>query len=243
MNIIISGPIRPSISHFLRNIQNIRENFTNCKIYLCTWKTYKSGGTLDRQDDPSIEIKDDDTNNLKLAVDYLLLLDEPSNDEIDSLVNAKTRQQSMLPINDEFSILSKYNIYKMFWSIKKIIDFIDDNNLISPDEVTIRYRTDLHLNIDMNEITDLNNYYLINRISSGVNFDDWFGISKYDNIKKIWYFNDIEEYNTYVSSSWNAEDIVKNKVIRNNIQYKYLDSCSDVYLIRDSKIWGYEKYF
>jgi hypothetical protein len=243
MNIIISGPLRPSISQFLHNLENIRSNFTDCKIYLSTWKSYKSGGTMNREDDPTLEINNDEIRLLQKKVDCLLLLDEPTIEEIDNIVYVKTKQQSALPSDHAFNILAKYNIYKMFFGIKKIIDFIDENNLISSDEIVVRYRTDLHLNININEIIDIDKYYLIDRKSSGVSFDDWFGISKYENIKKIWYFENIEEYNKYVLASWNAEEIVKNKVINNNIDYKYLESCSDVYLLRNEKVWGYDKYF
>lgn len=243
MNIILSGPLRPSIEHFLENVKNIKSNFPNCRIFLSTWKTYKSGGTLNRLDDPSIDIKDDDIKSIESVVDYLLLLDEPSNNEIDNIVDVKTKQQSSFPVNDEWNILSTYNIYKMFWGIKKMVEFIDDNKILKQDDIVVRYRTDLHLNINIDEIKDKNIYYLISRESSGVSFDDWFSISNYNNFKKVWYFENIDEYKKYILISWNVEDIIKNRVINNDINYKYLEKCSEVYLVRNDKIWGREKYF
>ncbi len=243
MNILISGPLRPSVSVFIENLKNVRKNFPGSKIFLSTWKSFKSGGTFNREDDKSKIIENEEFEVIRKSVDHILILDEPENHEILKKIKSRTQQQLKFPETDEWNMLSTCNIYKMFLGIRLLTEYIDRNNLINRDEFVCRYRTDLYLNFDIQEIRNNENYYVIARETSGVQFDDWFCVCNYENFKKVWTFESDLEYDNYVSTSWNVEDIIKNKVLNNKIKYTYLNKISEVYLIRDEKIWGKTKYF
>jgi hypothetical protein len=230
MNIFLTGPLRPNIDSFSKNLKNIRKNFPGCQIFLATWKYIED-----------VVITEIEVQKLKDVIDHLLIIDEPKDDDISSLIKAKTRQQSNLPVDDAFNILATYNIYKMFFAIKKLVEYVDQKEILKNCDIVVRHRTDLYIDLDIEVFKDINSYYLYNRESSGVSFDDWFSISSYDNFKKVWYFNNTEEYENYLSKSWNAEDIIKNKVLDNKINYVYLN-IKEVYLMRDPKIWKTDKY-
>jgi hypothetical protein len=244
INILMSGPLRPNPETVIQNILKLRNKFNNCNIVLSTWTSYRSGGSFDghRDDeDPLIEISVEDIEKIRNVVDELIISDEPTNQEIALKIKARTKQQRTLPDSDLWSKLSTVNIYKMFYGIKKMVEFIDFKNLLYPDDIVIRCRTDLFTNLNLNiEELDLNYYYLINRIGSGVEFDDCFSISNFSNFKKVWYIVDDEIYQQYIEKSWNAEDVVKNRVLDNQLSYKYLEA-KEYYIIRNDKIWGTDK--
>jgi hypothetical protein len=229
MNIFLTGPLRPNIDSFFLNLENIRKNFPGCQIFLSTWKYIED-----------VLISEVEVQKLKDAVEYLLILDEPKNEEVNNLVKSKTIQQSSLPSDDAFNILATYNIYKMFFAIKKLVEYVEQKKLLKDDDFVVRYRTDLYLDLGVNKISDINTYYLYNRDSNN-SFDDWFSVSSYNNFKKVWHFKNLEEYETYLSKSWNAEDIIRNKILDNKINHSYLD-INEAYLIRDPKVWKTDKY-
>lgn len=229
MNIFLTGPLRPNIDSFFLNLENIRKNFPGCQIFLATWKYIED-----------VVISEMEIQKLKDAVEYLLILDEPKNDDINDLIKARTRQQSSLPLDHAFNILATYNIYKMFFAIEKLVEYLEQKKLLKDDDFVVRYRTDLYLDLGVNNISDINTYYLYNRDSNN-SFDDWFSVSSYNNFKKVWQFKNLKEYETYLSKSWNAEDIIRNKILDNKINHSYLD-INEAYLIRDPKIWKTDKY-
>jgi hypothetical protein len=229
MNIFLTGPLRPNIDLFSKNLENIKKNFPNCKVFLSTWKSIE--GLL---------ISESDIQLLRDSVNHLLILDEPKNEEVNNLIKSKTIQQLSLPIDDAFNILATYNIYKMFFGIKKLVEYVEEKKLLKDDDFVVRYRTDLYLDLGVNVFSDINTYYLYNRDSNN-SFDDWFSVSSYNNFKKVWYFKNLEEYEKYLSKSWNAEDIIKNKVLDNKINHSYLD-INEAYLMRDPKVWKTDKY-
>lgn len=230
MNIFLTGPLRPNINSFFLNLENIRKNFPGCQIFLATWEYIED-----------VVISEIEVQKLKDVVDHLLIIQEPKNDYISELIKARTRQQSSLPVDDTFNILATYNIYKMFFAIEKLVEYVDQKEILKDDDIVVRHRTDLYIDLYIEEFKDINSYYLYNRESSGVSFDDWFSICSYNNFKKVWLFNSTEEYENYLSKSWNAEDIVKNKVLDNKIKFIYLN-IKEVYLMRDPKIWKTDKY-
>lgn len=203
IHILISGPIRPSIN-YLNHLIKIIKSFINfeTKLYLCYWN--------------EININ----NNLIKNIDYFFPEIEPNNDFLFQIIKSRTIQQQQSKLEDWTP-----RMFKMFYGIKLMIDNINFNKLIHNNDIILRVRTDLF--IDSCVISSLhqllnninsNSYYLCPRMS-GNNSCDWFGISTFEIFKKIWYFNNINEYNKIIQNVYNAESIIKYKSNLLNIKF------------------------
>jgi hypothetical protein len=162
VNILISGPLRPTVDTTLYCIENIKEQFPEATLYLSTWSGQEH------------------IERVKNIVDYYIETDEPTPNELSSNKF------------NNFSHVSFYNYQRMFIGINRLFDFIDAGKLIDEKDIVIRLRTDAFVKIEENtidiiKITDFSNLYLLNlRHTSGVKFCDWFGISSYRNMKLTW---------------------------------------------------------
>jgi hypothetical protein len=197
INLLITGPLRPNISY----INYLITQFTNLieydiQIFLCCWKNN------------NIEY------NLIKGVDHLLIEEEPCDEIIFKNITSRTKQQNNIYPNIEHWTP---RIYKMFFGIKKLTEYIDINKLIIDDDIVLRIRTDLFIescnkiqfnNLINNLINDSNNN-IYNRIRK--HHCDWFTISSYNNFKKLWYIENDIIYNNIIKHLFNAEDIIRYK--------------------------------
>lgn len=199
IKVLISGPIRPNIKYVNYLIEYIKNMINqDITIFLCYW------------DNEKIE------KSMFKYVDYILNEKEPEDEEIFSNIKNRTIQQRQLGTIEHWTP----RIYKMFYGIRKLVDFIDDKCLIEKNNVVIRIRTDLYINnYNMNSFN-----YLLNNINENTIYNrirkhtcDWFSISNYDIFKKIWYINNDYDYNIIINKLFNAEDIVTYKSRINNI--------------------------
>jgi len=125
INLLITGPLRPNISY----INYLITQFTNLieydiQIFLCCWKNN------------NIEY------NLIKGVDHLLIEEEPCDEIIFKNITSRTKQQNSIYPNIEHWTP---RIYKMFFGIKKLTEYIDINKLIIDDDIVLRIRTDLFI--------------------------------------------------------------------------------------------------
>lgn len=224
MKIFISGPIRPTKNSVIDCIKNAREQFPDSEIFLSVWNSdYETGGCYEKEH----------LEDMSSLVDHFILSEEPSDDFIkDNIINCSKVKHLMT--NTTWGHTAIFGIYRSHVGLKKIFDYIEDNNLCKDEDICVRYRTDLIVKFSGDHITEIseeatNKYLVYKSLCSGVSFNDWFGISNYKNMKTAWYFLNIEdttsvEFNNYlnkVSSSYNAESIIKNNLTDNNIMISY----------------------
>ncbi len=251
MKIFISGPIRPTKNSVIECVKNAREQFPNSEIYLSVWDSnYENGSQYESE-----ELKE-----LSSLVEHFILSTEPSDDFIrENIINVSYKGNSTvqhLMTNTTWGHSAIYGIYRSHVGLKKIFDYIEENNLCKEDDICVRYRTDLIVKFSGNHISEIseeakNNYLVYNSLCSGVNFNDWFAISNYKNMKTAWYFPKIEdvrnvEFDNYlhkISKSYNAESIIKNNLLDNNIEISYFPRVKfpknvlDIYKIDESQLF------
>lgn len=208
VHLLFSGPIRPNIEcvKYVYNKYNTQfKEFDNLNIitYLSTWKT----------DNISEE-------ELKMLFEHVVIEDEASNEYIYSIITERTIQQRQNRDLESWTL----GLYKQFQGIKNLIKYINNKNLIQNNEIVLRIRLDMVFEVDkiiweqmFNTLHVRSNIYYVNFLTGCGNYSDWFGVTTYENLKKIWYFNGLHEFNTYIKNSYNVEYIVKNRATANKI--------------------------
>ena len=210
VKVFMSGPIRPSEEAVLEVIQTLRRQLQDCVIFLSTWES------------PNV-------SRIKDAVDYYFESPEPRNEDIANVVTERTRQQRELGLSDE-TPGCKYALYKMLYGVENVCKlatpYIEDTDIV------MRIRTDSVFLFSPGYVETLlshaNNSYIARK---GDGFD-WFCITTFANLKRIWCFSSLKEYNNSVYKSWNPEEVIQRRV---HIPIVYLDpSMSEYYIIREN---------
>ena len=207
IHIFISGIIRPNINYLNFLSAKIKYLFSsfNIKLYLLTW------------DNQNIN-----KENI-IGFDYIFFEPEPTDEYIYNNITNKTKQQ--IQLKGEIDNWTP-RIYKQFYSIRKIIEHIQSNNIYIPDDdIVIRIRPDLYfydyqintMNIILNSF-NTNIYYFCPRYETALSSCDWFAIASYNIFKKILYIKDDKTYNELIKNIWNAEDIILYNIKNNNIK-------------------------
>lgn len=211
--IFISGPIRPNIEKVKTVIKNNRLQFPNSKIFFSTWKI------------------SEDISEIKKLVDYFIETEEPNNDFIYKTISGRTYQQIYHGGLEHWTL----SFYKMFYGIQVLFSYIEENNLEIPNKV-IRTRSDLMISFSddyINQIMiDSDSYFVYNRINSGVNFCDLFGVSNFENMKKVWYYKDLSSLNDDLKSVWNIEELIKKRSSGLNLSFLNKSKIIDFYIFK-----------
>lgn len=214
IKILISGPIRPSEDAVISIIKAVRDQIPNSCIFLSTW-----GGQL--------------TDKIRNAVDFAGETPEPTEQFIQKMVSARTRQQRALGTQLEGWT---YTIFKMIYGVQCVCDLARPH--VNDTDIAIRIRTDsmfqFHPDYLQSLLANSSKAYIAKK---GDGFD-WFAITPYSVLRSVWYFSNIQEYNTTVERSWNAESIIQSRV---PVPIEYLDPLKvDAYIIREN---GRKHYF
>ena len=194
INLLITGPIRPNIDYVNYIINYFKKLINhNVIVFLGYWKDEKIDKTL---------IKN---------VDYIFDDNEPENKDIfEKITNRTVQQRQLHPEIEHWTP----NMYKLFYGIRKLVEHIDNNSLINNDDIVLRIRTDLYVeDCNFKYFNTLLNHINKNTIyqklrSGGAETCDWFSISSYNILKKIWYIENDEDYNNIIKDVFNAEEII-----------------------------------
>jgi hypothetical protein len=214
LHVFMSGPIRPSISEVLTCLRTLKAELPPCKIWLSTWET---GASLDE---------------LKAEVDVLIVNPEPQN--VESFFTAKTRQMRDVPAETKGW---SANVFKMFVGVENIFKIAS----CAQDDIVIRTRTDVFFKTDPEYMASLLESATAGYVARSETCDDWFGIGTYAAIKNIWCWRDLNELETTMNRSWNAENIIYNKARMHNIPVIKMDpSKIDICILRTG---GFKHYY
>ena len=202
INLIITEPIRPNknvdyLNYLVNKFKTIIDYDVN--IFLCYWE------------DNTIDAKK--INN----IDFIHPEKEPNDKIIFKTITSRTQQQKL--IHPQIEGWTP-RIYKLFYGIRKIVEYIDKNSLIDENDIVLRIRTDLYIeDCDVKKFNDIfinmKNDVIYNRLRGET--CDWFSISTYKTFKKIWYIKDDNQHNDIIKNIFNAEAIVLYRSILNNI--------------------------
>lgn len=202
INLIVTGPIRPNVDYLNYIVNKFKTIIhSDVKIFLCFW-----------------EDSDIDTKKLN-NIDIIHSEKEPNDKLIFETIISRTQQQKLIHPQIEHWTP---RIYKMFYGIRKMVEYIDKNSLIHENDIVLRIRTDLY--IEDCDVKTFNNIFvnmeddaIFNRLRGHT--CDWFSISTYKTFKKIWYIRDDIQYNDIIDNLFNAESIVsyRSKIYNINI--------------------------
>lgn len=229
----MSGPIRPNMNQVIFNLKELKKNIDDSRVFFSTWG--------EKNENTFIE--------LNKYVDYLFVNNEPSDDFI------LERTRSTIPNGDktiqyrQLNLPPNVNIFRMFLGKKYIFDFVEKNNILQPNDLCVRTRTDILIIFKKDSDCFLKNmdisdkYYTNYWGGSGVGITDWFAISSYKNIKNIWYYPSLDElnseylkkYNNDVYNSWNPESIIKNNIIKNNLKILDISNLLETIKLDDNR--------
>lgn len=203
IHFFITGPIRPSENTVIDVITKMKEQIPNSKIHLSTWKC---------------------DIDLSKKVDTVIMLDPLSEESIERAVTVRNKEyrDHMKNGRKDLADMRLHNTFRMFYGVNAALNSVQ----CEPDDIVIRMRTDCVFLFEpayLNALIELakNSYIVRFRKSSGCNFDDWFALTTYKTLKRVWYMTS-NEYNYYYANSSNAEDIVRRRVER----------CADVRVIK-----------
>lgn len=215
LNVLISGPIRPSEEAVCQVIRTIKAQLPNCIVFLLTW-----------------------TNNyllVKNEVDHYYQIDEPTDEYVLEHIHARTVQQRELNLPDNVPC-AKIPTYKMIYGVQKLCELASEH--IGDSDIVMRLRTDSIFNFDnkyLHELITLSNDNYIAKEGCGF---DWFALTTFSILKRVWVFESTEEYNNFVVNCWNPEDIIKRRV---HVPIIPIDNkLVDCYILRDN---GYKHYY
>ena len=222
-HILLIGPIRPNINYIIYSINNIKSIIPNIKTHISYWKT-----------------NDDDKNVLKSHFDYVYENDEPSLELCVSNINRVPNQI----YHEPFPFVGLINVYKTFVNMN--IFFSKSVNNIQGTDVMIRMRTDniiqvlneRDFNIFIRDEQLLNkNYAMVFRSDVWKGVCDWMCISNYNNIKKIWNYENIlkdsMKYNNDIKSVYNPESIILKHILEEKIKVIKLNDIARMSICRD----------
>lgn len=210
MKVLMSGPIRPSENAVLEVIQTLRSQFPTCVIFLSTWASQRA-------------------DHVKSAVDFYIESPEPRNEDIDNIVTERTRQQRELGLSDE-TPGCKYAMYKMIYGVENLCKYASP--YIQDSEIVMRIRTDSIFRFSPNYLQTILSHATNSYIARKGDGFDWFCITTFANMKRIWCFSSLKEYNVSAFMSWNPEDMIRRRV---DIPIYYIDpSKVEYYILREN---------
>ena len=193
VHLVLSGPIRPSLSYILQNVKRVKEFFGDLTTHLVYWDTGS----------------EQDAKELSDAFDHVYSLEEPTVEDIFKRVSGRTIQQMENKTLEHWTI----GIYKMFYGLRC---FVEQNTVIQPKDIVIRMRTDLWLESVKNGNRLLDSIqktaYAFCPRESGWRSCDWFSISTYNVFCKVWYYATDSEYNAAIKKTHCAETMVTDKL-------------------------------
>ena len=205
--VLMSGPVRPSEESVLRVIANVREQIPGCVLYLCTW-TGQS------------------TPQIQAAVDRWIEVDEPTGEEINARVPARTIQCRELNLAEENW---SWPMYRMIHGVGALCNFV--RPFIADSDLIVRVRTDHWFDFEPGYFEDLYRQAkagkYVAREGSGF---DWFAITSFKIFRSMWIFDSLEQYNRQVEQAWNAEALLQRRV--GVLVHHYDKKRVDEYLIR-----------
>lgn len=96
------------------------------------------------------------------------------------------------------------------------------------DDIVIRFRSDLLAKFNPGYLQQLieggkHGYVTRRRKTSVINLDDWFGITTYTNMKNVWCYRNLAEFEENMNASHNAEDMVKRRVEKHGLRLLQID--------------------
>jgi hypothetical protein len=216
--VFVSGPIRPSVADVIHVIRTFRSRAGECKVWVSTWETSEP------------------LDELAAEVDKLIVSPQPKTDHL----TAKTRQGAKYTEHEDrpavYTWLMNAHIGS-FLSVQGITKLFELGEC-ADDDVVIRLRSDAVFLADPSHIQDMiatpEYYHALERdVNGDKHFDEWFGLSTYANMKKVWSFTTLEEHEFRLSISFNGEDFIRSSVLKHGIPIKYIDETKvDTYLLR-----------
>ena len=216
--VFVSGPIRTSVSDVLHVIRTFRSRVGECKVWVSTWETSEP------------------LDELASEVDKLIVSAQPATDHL----TARTIQGATYIENADRPDLYKWLMNAhigSFLSVQGITKLFELGEC-ADDDIVIRLRIDALFLVDPSHIREMiaspEYYHVIQRYVMGDrHFDEWFGLSTYKNMKKVWSFTTLGEHESLLSISFNGEDFIKKSVEKHDIPIKYIDETKvDICLIR-----------
>jgi hypothetical protein len=205
--VLMSGPVRPSEESVLSVIANVRRQIPGCELFFCTWT-----GQL--------------TPRIQTVVDHSTEIDEPTGEEINQNVWARTIQFRQAGLQDEFWC---WPMYRMIYGIGQLCSVVQP--CIADTDVVVRVRTDHWFTFEPGYLHELyrhaTNGAYVARYGTGF---DWFCMTPFSTFQKVWRFETIDDYNREVNAAWNTEALLQKRV-RVPIVY-YDKSRVDEYIIR-----------
>lgn len=205
-NVLMSGPIRPSEDAVLEVIRIIRSQIPQSRIFLSTWS---------------------ESSSIRAAVDVYQVVREPSDLEITTHVTGQTIQQRQLGLSDN-TPGCKFSTYKMFYGVGCVCELA--RPYLTENDTVIRIRTDSVLRFDPDYLQSL--LTMPSYIAKAGDGFDWFAITTFGTLLKTWTFPNIQDYNAWISQSWNPEDAVR---LRVPVPIQYIDKEKvETYILREN---------
>ena len=198
LHVFISGPIRPSMNIVLLCLRTLKAQLPPCKIWFSTWETSESLDTL------------------RAEVDELIVNPEPI-----FRSKAKTFEGRAFP-NAQNGMTA--NTFKMFVGIENIFKVAQ----CPDDDIVIRFRSDLLAKFTPGFLQHFieggkYGYVTRRRVTSLCGFDDWFAITTYANMRKVWCHGSLQEFEENMNSSQNPEDMVRRRVEKHGLRVLQID--------------------
>ena len=212
IRIFITGLIRPHASNVIEVIQTIRSQMPDAITYMCTWTNQ-------------------DVSLINEHVDHCIQIEEPDIEKVRSQITATTLTDNK---PDCATLGWPYLTYRMFTPVNALIDYVQpwDHDII------VRIRSDTIFQFDSNHLANLleeakTSYVYRNSPSSGVSFSDWFAIANARDFKKGWYFQTMNEYNAMLQDTWNTEDVIRRRLLKEGVRLVQIDETKlHCYIIR-----------
>jgi hypothetical protein len=154
---------------------------------------------------------DEDKKRLEEVFDKVFAVPEPEHD---------------LQYSVRVQCYSSPTVYKLYYGIRCIIDSLN----LDDSEIVMRIRTDNYFGKFDTIPTPGPNQFLFcpKELCGGC---DWFGISTFETLKKVYYMND-KEYEIRIPTAWNPEQVVINNAKLHNVEMVSINSICKLGLTR-----------
>ena len=203
----MTGLLRPSIEYVIWLCNDIREKIPGCKVYILYWET-----------------TEEDKKRLDEVFDLVFAVPEPNDSQLWKFITARTIQQIQLIPQLEFITP---RIYKIFYGVRCLIDRLD----LSNSDIIMRIRTDNYIEKLKFSQPNPNQFLFCPKESCGGGCD-WFGISTFATLKKLYYIND-SEYNHRMENAWNSEHIILNNARIYGVEMVSINSTTRLAIARE----------
>lgn len=191
----MTGPIRPSERTVVDVVSKMKQQIPDALVHVFTWKY------------------DSSLDELQSVVDTLCVLDEISSDDIQKMVTTRSGEYYAHRGNGNLQLAENIlcNTFRMIGGVGIGIKSLQCDE----DDIVIRIRTDCVFLFVPGYLTELiekakSSYVVRSRKSSGCMFDDWFAITTYKILKRVWSMG-LNEYNSLYAISLNPEDMIRRR--------------------------------